>query len=301
MTVQQIRCFLAVAQENSFSRAAQTLFVSQPAVSRQVTQLERELGVTLFERTSQGILLTEAGQAFADFFERSTQEFESLTERMRSNADAVRGTVNIGCTEGWDLSSFYPQLSAALGESYPDLHLELSGYNQDTILHALERGRADVVITSESLLQGRDRIAFQLLTHRRGMLLFSAQHPLARKRFITLADFKNEPFYVTTPPTMNEVNMELYALCAAADFIPSLQYEPTLSAVYMKLSSGRGVMLCNDWMMSLNNPLFASLPLELDRGICVAWMKDNDSPLVQLMVRELSRWFDRPQQNTSES
>ena len=93
-----------------------------------------------------------------------------------------------------------------------------------------------------------------------------------------------------------EANMELYALCAGADFLPAIQHEPTLSSVYMKLSSGRGVMLCNDWMMALNNPLFASIPLELDRGICVAWMKDNDSPLVQLLVRELGRWFDQENQ-----
>lgn len=298
MTMQQIRCFLAVAQENSFSKAAQTLFVSQPAVSRQVSQLERELGVALFERTNQGIVITEAGQAFADFFQRTTQEFQVLTERMRSSADTVRGTVSIGCTEGWDLSSFFPQLSASLAESYPNLQLSLSGYNQDAILHALERGKVDVVITSESLLQGREKIAYQVLTYRRGMLLFSAHHPLAGKAELSLADFKNEPFYVTTPPSMNDVNVELYALCAEADFLPILQHEPTLSSVYMKLSSGRGVLLCNDWMMAINNPLFAHLPLRLDRGICVAWMKEDQSPLVQLVVRELCRWFDAHQETT---
>ena len=296
MTVQQIRYFLTVAQENSFSNAAQILFVSQPAVSRQVAQLERELGVSLFTRTNQGIAITEAGEAYADFFRRAGQEFQTLTEQVRSRGNTVSGAVNIGCTEGWDLSSFFPQLSESLAQRYPKLRLNLSGYNQDNILHALERGKADVVITSESLLQDREKIDYQVLTYRRGMLLFSAHNPLAKKEGLCLADFKNEPFYVTTPPNMNDVNLELYTLCAKADFSPILRHEPTLSSVYMKLSSGRGAFLCNDWMLSITNPLFSALPLEVDRGICVAWMKENESSLVKLMVRELTDWFEETEQ-----
>lgn len=291
MTLQQIRYFVAVAQEMSFSKAAQTLFVSQPAVSRQVALLERELGVSLFQRTNQGISLTDAGREFEFFFRESQQSFADLLERMRSNSNPVRGTVNIGCTEGWDLSAFFPQLSAALAESYPNLELNLSGFNHDNIVHALERGQTDVIITSESLLQGHERVKSALLTHRRGVLLFSAHHRLAQKPGLALADFRDEPFYVTAPPSMREATIELYSLCADAEFVPKIEHVPTLSSAYMKLSSGRGALLCNDWMMAINNPLFANLPLHVDRGISVAWMEDNQSSLVPLFVSELCRWF----------
>lgn len=298
MTQSQIKYFLAVAQEMSFSKAAESLYVSQPAVSRQVAQLEQELGVPLFLRTNQEIHITEAGREFQRFFSESQRAFQELVERMRNHSDALRGTLNIGCTEGWDLSSFFPQLSGALAESHPNLTLNLSGFNLDQILHALERGDVDVVITNESLLKGRERISSLPLTRRRGMLLFSAQHRLVGKPGLALEDFKNEPFYVTAPPSMREATIELLSLCADADFMPKIEYVPTLSAVFMKLSSGRGVLLCNDWMMAINNPLFSTLPLHIDRNISVAWSADNQSLLVRLFVNRLRQWF-QPQDELS--
>ena len=111
MTQSQIKYFLAVAQEMSFSKAAESLYVSQPAVSRQVAQLEQELGVPLFIRTNQEILITEAGQEFQRFFSEGQRAFLELVERMRNTSGSLQGTLNIGCSEGWDLSSFFPQLS----------------------------------------------------------------------------------------------------------------------------------------------------------------------------------------------
>ena len=291
MTLSQIRYFLTVAQERSFSKAAQVLIVSQPAVSRQVALLERELGVELFRRTSQGIALTDEGEAFAEFFRTSEQTFNDLLERTRRHAAPLRGTIVIGGTEGWDLSSFFPQLSAHFAQRYPEVELVLSGYNHHEVVQTLERGKVDVVITSEALLQDKPHLGHALLTHRRGVLLFSAQHPLAHKKDLTLADFRDEPFYNTAPANMRKTNVELFSLCAKADFVPNIEHVPTLSAVYMKLSSGHGVMFCNDWMMAINNPLFTTFPLDLDRGVSVAWRKEENDPLVALFVRELRDWF----------
>lgn len=293
MTQSQIQYFLAVAQEMSFSRAAELLFVSQPAVSRQVAQLEQELGVPLFERTNQGISITEAGREFEKFFRDSTRSFQQLRERLRNGGEAVRGTVRIGCVEGWDLSEFYPKLLAALTERYPHLKLDLSGFNHDHIIQSLEHGDVDVVITADNLLYGHDRVSSARLTSRRGILLFSAQHPLAKKEGLTLSDFKDEPFYITAPATMRETTIELIALCTDSDFMPKIEHVPSLSAAYLQLSSGRGVMLCNDWMMACSNPLFATLPLQIQRGISLAWLTENDSPHVALFIKELLLWFQQ--------
>ena len=291
MTQSQNQYILAVAREMSFSKAAESLFVSQPAVSRQVALLEQELGVPLFDRTNQGITITDAGREFEQFFQETQRRFQELADRMRSGSDTVQGTVNIGCAEGWDLSEFYPQLSAALAKRYPNLKLNLSGLNHDHVFAALRHGEVDVVITMESLLRGHDELSSARLTKRRGILLFSAQHPLAHKPGLALADFKDEPFYVTAPPAMKEATIEILSLCADADFLPAIEHVPTLSAAYMKLSSGRGVLLCNDWMMAKNNPLFACLPLNMTRGISLAWLPENRSPSVHLFINEILFWF----------
>jgi DNA-binding transcriptional LysR family regulator len=291
MTMTQIRYFLTVAQELSFSKAAELLYVSQPAISRQMAQLEQELEVRLFDRTNQGVAMTEAGEQFAAFFRDSQRNFQDLVISTRRQSGAVHGSIRMGCTEGWDLSAFFPQLSASLAQRYPDLTLNLSGFNLDHILHALERSEVDVILTNESLLHSRERVSSAVLTRRRGILLFSAQHRLAGKPGLALEDFRDEPFYVTAPPTMKEATIELLSLCADADFLPNIEYVSTLSTAYMKLTSGRGVLLCNDWMMARNNPLFTTLPLHIYRNISLAWLTENHSDLVQLLIRELQRSF----------
>ena len=291
LTQSQIQYFLAVAQEMSFSKAAETLFVSQPAVSRQVSQLEQELGVPLFDRTNQGISITDAGREFEHFFRETQRQFQALVDRARSGSSIIHGCVNIGCAEGWDLSEFYPQLSNLLSERYPNLKLNLSGFNHDHIFSALRHGEVDVVITSESLLRGRKELSSALLTQRRGILLFSAHHPLALKPDLSLADFRNEPFYVTAPPSMKGPTMEVLSMFSDIGDPPNIEYVSTLSAAYMKLSSGRGALLCNDWMMAKNNPLFACLPLNIKRGVSLAWLTENQSTATHLFINEVLFYF----------
>jgi len=291
MTQSQIQYFLAVAQEMSFSKAAESLFVSQPAVSRQVALLEQELGVPLFERTSHGIAITDAGREFEAFFRKTQRQFNTLVERVRSGSNTVRGCVNIGCIEGWDLSSFYPKFSSFIAEKYPNLKLNLSGFDHEHIFSALHRGEVDVIITTENLLRGREGVSSAPLVQRQGMLLFSAYHPLAQKEELSLSDFENETFYATAAPSVKEVTMEILSLCGEADFVPKIEHVPTLSAAYMKLSSGQGVLLCNDWMMAKNNPIFAHLVLDTKRQVSLAWLTDNHSTAAHLFINETVTYF----------
>ena len=291
MTQSQIQYFLAVAQAMSFSKAAEALYVSQPAVSRQVLLLEQEIGVPLFDRTNQGITITDAGREFERFFRDTQRQFQELLDRTRNGSESICGTVNIGCAEAWDLSEFYPALSGFIAEKYPNLTLNLTGLNHDRLFPALHHGEVDVVITMESLLRGHKEISSALLTQRSGLLLFSAHHPLAKKEGLALADFKDDPFYVTAPPSMREATIDILSLCADADFLPSIEYVPTLSAAYLKLQSGKGVLFSNDWIMAKNNPIFACLPLQLKRNISLAWLSDNKSPATHLFINEVLFYF----------
>ena len=289
MTLSQIHYFLTVARELNVSRAAEALYVSQPAVSKQVSQLEQELGVKLFDRTNQGLVLTEAGSRFAAFFGDTEKNFRILLEQVQNESDTVHGTVRIGYAAGWDISEFYPRITEVLAAEYPKLEISIIGLALETIRKSLERGEADLVVTNESLLRGQENICSVLLTRRRGILLFSAQHPLADVPGLTLADFRDEVFYVTAPPTMREATEELLSVCSAAEFFPKIEFVPTLSTALMMLSGGHGVLLCHDWMMARNNPLFRTLPLDIERGIGIAWLADNHSALIPPVVRELRK------------
>ena len=147
MTQSQIQYFLVVAQTMSISKAAELLFVSQPAVSKQLSLLEEDLEVPLFQRKSQGLEITDAGRAFERLFSDFQLRFKETLSAVRSSRGELHGNFHLGCMEGWDLATFYPGLHAVLEHKYPDIQLHLSGYNHDQMLYALR----DVTATVDSL------------------------------------------------------------------------------------------------------------------------------------------------------
>ena len=96
MELRDLRTFVAVAQQRSFSRAAEALHVSQPALSEQVRKLEDELGATLFERTSRGVVLTDAGEALLPHARTVLAQADIATEAVRMVSHGVAGTLTLG-------------------------------------------------------------------------------------------------------------------------------------------------------------------------------------------------------------
>lgn len=164
MTKAQITCFMEVAKYQSFSRAASHMFISQPAVSKQVSLLEDALSLTLIDRTSSGIRLTEAGKLFYAYFQKSYDEFNNVWDKAKRLSSKQNGTIRLGCLDGWDLSSFYPELRGILVKKYPGLQVELDGYNHISVLDALRSGEIDIAITLEITLQQQKDLSIRNIT-----------------------------------------------------------------------------------------------------------------------------------------
>lgn len=147
MTQSQITYFLTVAETLSFSKAAATLFVSQPAVSKQVSLLEEELGLTLFDRTRQGVFLTETGRLFCEMFRDFINRFHATMDEAQHVNRRLHDRVRIGCSEGFHLSEFYTDIQSFFDAKYPNIELELSNNRADRLLPALKQGKIDLMIS----------------------------------------------------------------------------------------------------------------------------------------------------------
>lgn len=147
MTQSQITYFLTVAETLSFSKAASALFVSQPAVSKQVSLLEEELGLTLFDRTRQGVFLTEAGRLFNEMFRDFITRFHGTMEEAHHVNRRLHDIVRIGCSEGFHLSEFYADVQSFFDAKYPSIELELSINRVDRLLPALKAGKIDLMLS----------------------------------------------------------------------------------------------------------------------------------------------------------
>lgn len=293
MTRAQITCFMEVAKYQSFSKAASHMFVSQPAVSKQVSLLEEALGLTLIDRSSANLNLTEAGKMFYEFFQKYFAEFQNVWDEAKRFSSGQTGTIRLGCLDGWDLSTFYPELRGILVEKYPQLQVNLDGYNHINVLDALRRGEIDVAITLEIALQRQADLSQRNVTAAPTVMLVSALHPLAGKENLSLSDLRNDPFYVIAPTPDGDNPMERLTLevCGAAGFTPKIEHTPNSASVLMRLQGGVGAQITCAWTGACKLPLFRAVCLDRMLNISAAWLKNDANPAKHVFIDELYRHY----------
>ena len=143
-TLKQIQTFMEVARQGSVSKAAERLFVTQPAVSMHLRQLEEAFGVALFEPHGRGIRLTDAGRAFASSTMRVMAELHELESLMAEYAGAQKGRIALAVVS--TAKYFVPMLLMRFSRLYPDIEVRLHIENRESVLGMLERSEADLVI-----------------------------------------------------------------------------------------------------------------------------------------------------------
>jgi DNA-binding transcriptional LysR family regulator len=293
MTFSQIEYFLMAADLKSFSRVSDKLFVSQPAVSRQIASLEEELGVSLFDRRHSGLELTREGKIYEELFSEFYRKLDETQTSIRAAAGEVCATYHLGCIEGWDIMAFFPGLQRYIQEKYPAVQLVLDAYKLDQIAHVLRRGEADGVMVQESFINSSSNLNMIHLTQVPGRLIFSPRHPLADKKDLKLWDFRDCTFYEAASVIRNESESEsdLVSICKLAGFSPKLEYFTSLSAMYVKLQSGYGVFQAIDWMLINRTPLFSYLPLSVKLNVGLAVDPTKEDPPHMLVRQEIVNYF----------
>jgi len=137
----QLEYFRAVARELHFTRAAEALQIAQPALSQQIRKLERQLGVTLFERDNRRVELTEAGAALLAHAERVLSDLNAVEEEMRAWGQGTRGRLRLGIARG--LIAWLPKLLVEFGAEYPGIELQLREMSTQEMVEELVGGRLD--------------------------------------------------------------------------------------------------------------------------------------------------------------
>jgi len=215
MDLLQLKYFVKVAEEGSVSRAAEALFVSQPAVSRAVISLEKELGVSLFDRVNKRIYLNSNGKLFYERVSRSLMELNSSVAMLSSRAMHYTDTVRI--------ANFSPSPSClscikAFSEQYPYANFSISTQTETAARTGLRVFDA-VFFRSSSLTE---RYRGVKIEQRRLKLLANKNNPILKKKNLSLADFRNEPFAFCCA---NEEMETFYrSLCLSSGFDPWVRY-----------------------------------------------------------------------------
>ena len=188
MEYQQLEFFLAVCEQNSFRRAAETCFVSQQAISKSLANLEQELGVQLFVRSSDGVTLTEAGRLLEQQVRPHLNERDEILLRLRQFH--AQPQLRIGYFMGF-LQELPPHFFSAFQQQHPEVQLHFHSYTDNERSRNYRNYDCDLVITT-SPLSSSDFVQLAHFESDIGAIL-SRQNPLAQKHSLTLADLKEVP------------------------------------------------------------------------------------------------------------
>ncbi|MDP5181946.1 LysR family transcriptional regulator [Blastococcus sp. BMG 814] len=193
MELRQLEHFVAVAQHLSFTRAAREVHVVQSSLSTSVRQLERELGATLFERTTRKVTLTPAGWTLLPMARRILMDARSARESVATVAGVVSGAVAVGTIQ----MLTWVDLPAALSRFYrahPGVEITLREAPVDELLDALLAGDLDLAYIARDSSRLPDAVSVLATRDEELVVIAASGHPLAREHQVHLADLRDEPF-----------------------------------------------------------------------------------------------------------
>lgn len=196
MNLLQIHYFLAAADCLSFTQAADLLYITQPALSRQITAIEKELNLQLFVRTSRAVRLTPAGQALYEELRPVYHGYQRAVARAKAAQQGLSGRLNIGVLDGTRVDELLPPVLEAFSRAYPYVELSLSYHSFNTLASMLYDGGLDLALTLYFDVQGREKLRFRVLEEGRDHIVLLRGHPLALRESVRLWELRDETFII---------------------------------------------------------------------------------------------------------
>ncbi len=222
MELRHLRYFVAVAEELSFTRAAERLHIGQPPLSMQIRDLEDDVGARLFDRSRRRVALTEAGRRFLEHAREILARAQLAAEEARRTGRGETGQLRVGFTSSMPFTSTLPDLLFTYRQRHPGVALQLRELFTAEQFDALRRGALDVGLVRYGGLQAPAGVRAREIGRDPLRLVVNAAHPLAHRTEVSLAEFRDDGF-VGFPPDAGTGLPAIFArLCAQAGFEPRI-------------------------------------------------------------------------------
>ncbi|MDB5083539.1 MAG: transcriptional regulator [Bacilli bacterium] len=264
---------LQVADDLSFSRAAQHLHIAQPSLSQQISKLESELGVKLFHRNPHFIELTDAGKRFCDRARLILDSVEQLKREMSDEVSMEHGNVIIGCLPMTG-THVLPRVIPAFRTRYPSIAVNLVEDTTEHLETAASQGKLDVTLLSLPILS--PSLDYQPVFHEEIWAVVPQNHLLAGSKEIVLRDLQDEPFIVLKKG--QGFRQTVFDLCGEAGFTPQVVFESSnIETVQSLVAAGMGVALVPSMVSRSQNldfpPLYKPISGRPSRTLVAAYKK----------------------------
>jgi DNA-binding transcriptional LysR family regulator len=288
MELRHLRYFIAVAEELSFTRAAERLHIGQPPLSQQIQALEQDVGARLFERSKRWVRLTEAGKLFLRDARQILAQSEQAVVTARRAARGEAGELRVGFTFSTPFTPLFAQVIRQYRQLYPQVALTLHEMATLHQLDAIEGRKLDLGFVRPPEAALPDGIAMTMLREDPLVLVLPADSPLARHRTIRVGDLQGMPFVMYPKDAGTGIYHQIFRLCRAAGFVPHIAMEAgEASTIIGLVAAGLGVSLLPQPFNRIRMTGVAYRPLadrDATTALLLAQRRDDSSPLVAAFV-----------------
>lgn len=293
MNLKQIEYFLAIVHYKNFSVAARSLFVSQPAISKQITAMEEELGIVLFYRNKQRVVPSPAAELLANTFKEMLKSYNKAIEDARTLSSDHLKILHIGLSaHGLSL----PSISKAVKSFSDECHnvrvvLEDAPFSQ--LRSRIIDGSFDIIITILTNIEHMNELTWKEFCSVPCCLVMSQNHPLVHKSNLVCSDFNNQTFYLASEmefPSARKLWSEILEQrgIRPASFVGL----PNVRSMLLNLEDGFGVALLDTCVYSTFSQREKYFCFELNdtrHTIVTAWRKDNINSLILKFINKLQK------------
>jgi LysR family hca operon transcriptional activator len=294
MELRHLRYFVAVAEEGSLTLAAERrLHTAQPSLSRQIRDLEHEVGVPLLLRTPRGVELTDAGATFLNYARLALAQADAAREAARRAGKAAKDSLAIGFLTGQEMN-WLPEVMRIVRDALPDVHVTVTSLISPALAEALTRGKLDVAfMRRETNAPG---LVFRPVRREPLVVVLPNDHHLASQPAISPQALVGEIFVGVSPvaPVLRRI-IDDYLSHSGVDITPDHDVDNLAMAISL-IASTRGVGIAPAYIEKLLPSTLVSRPLKGDVptiDLVVGYLDTNHSPFLEVFLSQLETLIAR--------
>lgn len=290
MELRQLEYFVAVAEERNFTRAAERVHVSQSGISAQIRQLERELGATLFDRSTRTVTLTPAGRAALDHARAALAAAAAVDQAVSDVTGLLRGRLTVGMVIGCTLTPLFDAL-AAFHRAHPGVELSLWEDNSDRLVDGVRAGTLDLALVGAAGAPPHDLNALTIISEPL-VAVVPPGHPLATQPQVSLGDLVDHPLACMPPGTGLRAVFD--EACTVRGIEPTITWEASAAEALAELTFRElAVAVLSESMATHYRDRLTALPLDdvdIPALLALVW-KPSTGPALHALIEHCEQAF----------
>ena len=301
MNFVQINYFLTVAKCLSFTKAANLLYVSQPALSRQIIMMEDELDVKLFDRTGRSLSLTPSGRILAEELDALFIKYQGAITKAKAAATNLTTMLRIGILDGIAVDDLLTPALREMTQKYPNIEVVLFSFGYEELVTRLYDGRLDLILSRKFDVETRNEIDYHIIERAEDYLVARAGYPLSgKKRRLKASDLRYDTLTIVTESENDMAIKSVTDWFQTCDVMPLLRNTPSYHASLQWVKAGLSVTIA-DRRSILPTEGLVKIPLEQfrDPSLVLAWSQSNKNEARQTFEKMIMEAEETPNKEFS--